>query len=465
MMTTMMKARQYDRRFFSRDVQPNIGHFQGLSCRAEDFSDPALQSLVKAFENADEYGSLLEIHDLDIEAAANAVDAYTDDFLVGLDTREKLLRMVQLARMMSQKYDVVVTNPPYMGGSGMDNKLSQFVKKKYPDSKSDLSTCFMERCESFCEQYGYFTMINIPVWMFLTSFEDQRKKIVEMDTFSSLLHFGRGIFGADFGTVSFVIRKGRIKNFLSPFLRLFDKPSSVDSLENKKLWFFEKKGLYYIQQESFERISGTPIAYWVSPNMLRAFDLFPSLGKLFVEQFIILLIHKCTVGEDGKENILLFACRLDDVTPQHRFAAGKENKADTQRIGFVKNPQPFLTGKLPDRLRIHCRMIAPGIAPCTVKIAFAGDTCNKKRRYMFPVVLRNSALFGSRTAGGCKFQHKRAFSRILERCLYSLRNNPLHALDHVVLYIKVFLHIITQRSFRQRLLLPEYLRCPVSPCA
>ena len=97
----MMKARQYDRRFFSRDVQPNIGHFQGLSCRAEDFSDPALQSLVKAFENADEYGSLLEIaeKDLDIEAAANAVDAYTDDFLVGLDAREKLLRMVQLARM------------------------------------------------------------------------------------------------------------------------------------------------------------------------------------------------------------------------------------------------------------------------------------------------------------------------------------------------------------------------------
>ena len=98
----MMKARQYDRRFFSRDVQPNIGHFQGFTpYRAEDFSDPALQSLVKAFENADEYGSLLEISEksIDIETAANAVDAYTDDFLVGLDAREKLLRMVQLARM------------------------------------------------------------------------------------------------------------------------------------------------------------------------------------------------------------------------------------------------------------------------------------------------------------------------------------------------------------------------------
>ncbi|MBQ9902161.1 MAG: BREX-1 system adenine-specific DNA-methyltransferase PglX, partial [Clostridia bacterium] len=82
----MMKARQYDRRFFSRDVQPNIGHFQGLSYNLEDFPDPALQSLVKAFENADEYGSLLEISEknIDIEAAANAVDAYTDDFLVGL---------------------------------------------------------------------------------------------------------------------------------------------------------------------------------------------------------------------------------------------------------------------------------------------------------------------------------------------------------------------------------------------
>ena len=275
----MMKARQYDRRFFSRDVQPNIGHFQGLSCRAEDFSDPALQSLVKAFENADEYGSLLEIaeKDLDIEAAANAVDAYTDDFLVGLDAREKLLRMVQLARMLSQKYDVVVTNPPYMGG-GMDDILSQFVKKNYPDSKSDLFAVFIEKCGAMTKAGGYYAMITQHAWMFLSSYEKLRVKLQTVDTVN-MAHLGARAFeeigGEIVQTTAFVNVNRHTNQYKGTYCRLIE-PTTQNGKEGM---FLSGENRYFAEKDNFAKIPGAPVAYWVSENVFNCFASFATLGE------------------------------------------------------------------------------------------------------------------------------------------------------------------------------------------
>lgn len=267
----MMKARQYDRRFFNRDVQPNIGHFQGLAFRAEDFSAPALQSLVKAFEYADEYGSLLEIKDLDIEAATNAVDAYTDNFLTGLDAREKLLRMVQLARILSQKYDVVVTNPPYMGGSGMDNTLSQFVKKCYPDSKSDLFAVFIDKCSAMTKAGGYYAMITQHAWMFLSSYEKLRVKLQTVDTVN-MAHLGARAFeeigGEVVQTTAFVNVNRHTNQYKGTYCRLIEPTTQ----NGKEEMFLSGENRYFAEKDNFAKIPGSPVVYTLSESIFKTFQ-------------------------------------------------------------------------------------------------------------------------------------------------------------------------------------------------
>lgn len=295
----MMKARQYDRRFFTRRIQPHVHaiidsewtggayqHDMGNFLLSKEHQE-TLNYLLNMFRDAKEYGSIMQLEDRDYAGLADAwkyaasQTAENVNMMLWYSAVESIVpQLIQQAIMLSQKYDVVVTNPPYMGSSGMSTKLSQYVIKKYPKTKSDLSTVFMERALSLCKQDGIMSMINIPVWMFLISFESQREDLVSTNTFSTLLHFGRGIFGSDFGTVAFSIRKSHTSSYYSLYMRLFDKPSSVDSLEQKESWFFARKGLYTIQQENFSKIAGTPIAYWVSAAMLKAFSAFPSLGRV-----------------------------------------------------------------------------------------------------------------------------------------------------------------------------------------
>jgi type II restriction/modification system DNA methylase subunit YeeA len=278
----MMKARQYDRRFFSRDVQPNIGHFQGLSCRAEDFSDPALQSLAKAFENADEYGSLLEIHDIDIEAAANAVDAYTDDFLVGLDAREKLLRMVQLARMLSMKYDVVVTNPPYMGSSGMCNNLLSYVKEKYPNGKDDLFSCFIERTISWVKEYGFSGLMTSYTWMFLTGASNLRKYLLRNTAIQTLIQPEYHAFFQDANVpiCAFVLRMEDI-DYNGAYIRLnnfygaeIQSEKALEAIQNPNC-----EWLYNITRDMFKKIPDMPIAYWIPEKTIDLFVTSPLMSS------------------------------------------------------------------------------------------------------------------------------------------------------------------------------------------
>lgn len=141
---------------------------------------------------------------------------------------DKVGTLAYQAKALSQKYHVVVTNPPYMGNGGMGGKLSEFVKNNYPDTKSDLSTVFMEKNLALCSDYGFVSMINIPVWMFLSSYEKLRTSIVNSNTYINMLHFGRGVFGSDFGTTSFVINKSRIVNYRATYHKLFEKQGAVD---------------------------------------------------------------------------------------------------------------------------------------------------------------------------------------------------------------------------------------------
>lgn len=279
----MMKARQYDRRFFSRSIQPHVyaivesNHVDQFAvdyfCNGDAKLKAAMDTILSELHDAKEYGSILTVTPQDWSALYDRFAEITEDINMSRETAlRELLPLVQVAEALTQKYDVVVTNPPYMGSSGMGAKLSAYVKKHYPNSKLDMSTVCMEKTLTMCNLNGYMTMINIPVWMFLSSYEELRKNLLLQNTFINMLHLGRGVFGSDFGTTSFVIKKGICSKYIGTFRRLFRKQGAVDSIDTKEAWFFDRTGYFLSNQSRFFDIPGNPIAYWVSNRFVECFQ-------------------------------------------------------------------------------------------------------------------------------------------------------------------------------------------------
>ena len=292
----MMKGCHYDSRFLRRHLNPHVYAIQESGELTTDAlgrlgkQESTARALLDGFKNAKEYGSILQpkvtLAELDaLQEQLREVDGASDmgsltDQLVAGQIVNVLYPLIEQARMLVQKYDVVVTNPPYMGSSGMDAHLSDFVKKNYPDTKSDMSTVCMERTLNMCNAHGYMAMINIPVWMFLSSYEKLREKMLRENTIVSMVHPGRGIFGSDFGTTSFVIAKAHLQGYKGHYRRLFDKQGEVESVEQREQRFFEKRGVFYATQDNFSKIPGSPVAYWVSDSLLNAFVKGTYLGAL-----------------------------------------------------------------------------------------------------------------------------------------------------------------------------------------
>lgn len=299
--SVMMKAREYDSNFFSRsnipqprvyDIQESnwLGgaykHEMGNYLNSQQHRD-TLNYLLDAFVDAKEYGSILPIKPLDYEglkeawetsAAATAGDI---NMVMWYDAaKDAVAQLIEQAIMLSQKYDAVVTNPPYMGASGMGAKLSEFVKEKYPDTKSDMSTVCMERTIGMCKNAGYMAMINIPVWMTLPRYEELRKNILNNNTLITVVHPGRGIFGSDFGTVTFVINKSSVLNYRGIYCKLFENQGEVESIEKREEIFLQGKERFYSKQEEFKRIPGETIAYWASDKFIDAFQMGRPLGDI-----------------------------------------------------------------------------------------------------------------------------------------------------------------------------------------
>lgn len=291
----IMKARSKNRRIFREKIELNLCSIQesnGFPKEAINYlvspkdtgivkmiHSKDIEYLIEVFGDAKEYGSILDVKSIDFDTVEKRVEEIRNGETVDLFEYkyrkiilENLPNLIKQARIISQKYDVVCTNPPYMGNRGMSTKLLDYLKKNYPDSKSDMSTVFMEKTLDLCNPMGNVAMINIPVWMFISSYQKLRENIVASKTFINMLHFGRGVFGSDFGTTAFIIKNGSISRYNATFMKLYDKQGDVDSLEKKEELFFRKHGTYCIQKEKFSLIAGTPIAYWVTDNMRRVFE-------------------------------------------------------------------------------------------------------------------------------------------------------------------------------------------------
>ncbi len=290
----MMKARQYDRRFFSRHIQPKVMAIQesnGLKSWSEvagdsligsqlNFDDSYIQMadyLIEVFHNAKEYGSILTIEHKDYDDLIDFIERAKQedgDLLFKAWINEidfRIIPLIQQAQILSQKYDVVVTNPPYMGSSNMDKKLSDFVKKNYPDSKSDLFACFMERCEELVKENGYQAMITQHAWMFLSSFEKLRQKFLKKDIVN-MAHLGARAFeeigGEVVQTTSFVRRNNFTKGYKGTYARLTEPTTQ----KGKEDMFLSGENRFIALQENFAKIPGAPVAYWVIDAIFKAFE-------------------------------------------------------------------------------------------------------------------------------------------------------------------------------------------------
>ena len=278
----MMKARQYDRRFFSRGIQPHVyaivesNHVDKFAveyfCNGNAKLKEAMGMIISELHDAKEYGSILTVTPQDWTALYNRFAEITEDINMSRDVAlAELLPLVQVTEALAQKYDVVVTNPPYMGSSGMSTKLSDYVKKYYPDSKSDLFAVFIEHCGQMAKKNGYQAMITQHAWMFLSSFEKLRIKLLNADIVN-LAHLGARAFeeigGEVVQTTSFVMRKSYISDYNGKYCRLIEPTTQ----QGKEDMFLAKENRYVADQSNFSKIPGSPVAYWVSKPVYQAFD-------------------------------------------------------------------------------------------------------------------------------------------------------------------------------------------------
>ena len=292
----MMKARQYDRRFLTRGIQPQVFYIEEsnginrdqLKYFGADLSEieknNALNQvigLLDQMQDAREYGSILIIDNYDWSLLHKFVEKINIDGQITFDsvgiedTQELLQRLINLGEMLSRQYEVVVTNPPYMSASGMELKLSNFIKKEYPNSKSDFYSVFMQRADKFAKINGYTALITMETWMFLSSFEKLRKVINDTKTIINMVHMpylGKGgtSLGINFGTSAVVMLKKMIPNYLAQYEYIVyyecdsnGVPYTFPTINSR--W-------KTVKQTSFLKIPGAPIAYWASDKLFDDFS-------------------------------------------------------------------------------------------------------------------------------------------------------------------------------------------------
>ncbi len=289
----MMKGRGYNRRFLrGRDGKPepkvyaivesneiNRNHLQffgaHLSEMERNLAIMQIEGLLDTFKDAREYGSILNVDACDWNVLGKFVDdlgrigQISFESVGSEETQKQLKKLVGVAKNLGQKYDAVVTNPPYLGVSTAKEKLNKYIKDNYNDAKEDLYLVFIEKCNEFCKKNRFQAMITQHSWMFLSRSEKLRLK-VQRNLIISMAHLGARAFeeisGEVVQTTSFILRKSEIKNYIGRYKRLVS-PSTQDGKE--KLFF--DHFFYDFKQDNYKRIPGEPIVYWISDNFINNF--------------------------------------------------------------------------------------------------------------------------------------------------------------------------------------------------
>lgn len=297
----LMKARQYDRMILKKHIRPHVYSIQesnsvnrnhlkyfgaDMSATLRNTAVKQLTGLLDTFKDAKEYGSILNVECCDWDllhqfAENDRVEGQMNLEVYGIEqTKKQLITLIEIGKVMAQKYHVVTTNPPYMSVSSSGNsKLTQYVKKKYPYSKTDLFSIFIEKCIDMLRANCYTAMITMHAWMFLTTYEKLRTTIVFANTVINMAHLGTRAFdeigGEVVQTTSFVIRKKQSDSYRAKYIRLTEYNSQYKKEE--AFLNITESNLYLKAQDIFYKIPGRYLAYWVSENFVKIFT-FKNIG-------------------------------------------------------------------------------------------------------------------------------------------------------------------------------------------
>lgn len=282
--SVMMKARQYDRRFFTRKLQPHVyavteSNTVDRNCityfsNGRSDIHKAITTVVDALIDAKEYGSILRIQAVDFDALFDRFSEIENEqapSLYTIQTIESLLPLVKLAFALSQKYDIVITNPPYLGSGKFSAKLANYIEKNYPDEKSDLGMVMLKRILfSFVKPYGYAAAITTVSWMFIKSFEKFRVNVISNKQFVNLVDFGTELFDGKIGhlPVAAWVNRNTAPCGVIQAVRLVD--FCYSRRDEKETEFFNSDNRYAIEQKELEQIPGMPLAYWINEDVIGA---------------------------------------------------------------------------------------------------------------------------------------------------------------------------------------------------
>ena len=290
----MMKARQYDRRFFSRGIQPHVyaivesNHVDKFAvdyfCNGDMKLIAAMDTIIRELHDAKEYGSILTVTPQDWSVLYDRFAEITEDINMSRETAlRELVPLVQVAEALAQKYDVVVTNPPYMGMRNMNDKLNDFIKEKYADYKADFFSSFVIHSSEMTKKNGFCGFFTPYVWMFIQSYENMRNYLYNQATIETLIQFEYSAFEeATVPVCTFAFRNDYVKK-KGCYLRLVDFRGGMEVQRQKALEAIlnHKCGFYYEQStDDFSKIPGSPVAYWVNENVAKAFDTGKTLSSV-----------------------------------------------------------------------------------------------------------------------------------------------------------------------------------------
>ena len=304
----MMKARSYNRRILSKNTKVNILEIREPIREFKEEYDHYLGDyaqlshyLVNVFTEAKELGSIinlsctleqlegLEGYLISLKSSSMNQDMISDTEINEIN--ELLLPLIRQAKLLVQKYDVVITNPPYMSPSPVQKK---YVQKNYPDSKSDLFAIFMEKCHELTKKDAYQAMITMHSWMFLSSFEKLRIKLLKDNIIINMAHLGARAFedigGEVVQTTAFVLEDSNISDYKSNFKRLLE----YNSQSNKEIEYLNNKNIYVSSYKDFSRVPGSPVVYWLNNAMLSIYDNSEILGNKYRT------ITSSSTGENAK---------------------------------------------------------------------------------------------------------------------------------------------------------------------
>ena len=297
----MMKARQYNRRILNGEnschvyaIQEsnsvNRAHLKYFGAGMDDIEKNAakmqLEGLLDTLTDAKEYGSILNVESYNWDllrrfvAAEDTAGQISMDSVGVEDTAEQLNRLIDIGETMARKYWVTCTNPPYAGTSNLSANVNNFVKKNYPDSKADLFAVFIERCRQMTVNNGFQAMITQHSWMFLSSFEKLREKMMLTETVN-MAHLGARAFeeigGEVVQTTAFVRCANHVEGYKGTYCRLIEPTSQ----QGKEDMFLAEENRYTVNQDDFAKIPGAPVAYWVSQSVINAFKQAKPLGEQY----------------------------------------------------------------------------------------------------------------------------------------------------------------------------------------